>query len=788
MLSKLSRAFSARSQTQARFVALRIARSMTTAQTRTTEEEIGRIVPHSLKSLFSAQHTFAKNEVVVVKGSCGTSFFGRVDSVYLPSSRYSSAEYVVCVDEANSKMMREPAELLGKILEDTADYETKKDEMYPPPASMKNAYINSMAEYTRLYRQSIENPEAFWGAISKDFHWQTPWNKVNDVNFDLTKGPIKIKWFLGGKTNMAYNSIDRHVKAGLGDKVAYIWEGNDGEKKNMTYKELQDEVSKFANVLKSLGVKKGDIVTVYLPMILELPITMLACARIGAVHSVVFGGFSSEAICTRLLDAKSKILITADGVMRGSKMINFKEIVDEAVTHANKEGLTVKTRVFVERMGPSKIKLDNKPGDVTWASAMAKASTDCPVEWLDSEDPAFLLYTSGSTGKPKGVIHTTGGYMVWAATTFKHIFDYKPGDVYFCTADCGWITGHSYITYGPTAVGATQVLFEGVPTHPTPSRWWDMVDRLKVTQFYTSPTAIRSLMGAGKEPLKGYKLDTLRVLGSVGEPINPEAWKWYHEEVGKGGRPIVDTWWQTETGGIMLTPLPGATPTKPGSATLPYFGIEPVLLDEMGNEIGGPGTGYLCIRKSWPGQARGVFNDLARFEKSYFTLTNTQNAVICKDKYVTGDACRRDEDGYYWITGRVDDVMNVSGHRISTAEVESALVAHDKCVEAAVVGVPHALKGESIYAFVTLLDGVKMTPELQKDLKQAVRKEIGAFAVPDVIHWAPGLPKTRSGKIMRRVLRKLAVGVKDLVELGDTSTLADPNVITSIMETAKDAA
>ena len=548
---------------------------------------------------------------------------------------------------------------------------------------MKGAHVGSMKEYKRMYRESIDNPQAFWSEISAGFHWDKPWHTLNKVNFDATKGPISIEWFLGGRTNLAYNCVDRHVLAGKGDRVAFLWEGNDGEQARMTYRELHEAVCRFANVLKAKGVRKGDMVSIYLPMVLELPVAMLACARIGAVHSVVFGGFSSEALSTRLLDSRSKVLVTADGVMRGPKLVEFKPIADAAIKHAKELGHTVETCILVRRLGADRAPLGElPPGYALYDEEAARASPVCPVEWLDSEDPAFLLYTSGSTGKPKGVIHTTGGYMVYAAATFKHVFDYREGDVYWCTADCGWITGHSYITYGPTANAATQaldpppnsppalppllaclklsfclplsapgvrpplppspylsrpavaaqVIFEGVPTHPTYSRLWEMVDRYRVTQFYTSPTAIRSLMGHGTEPVRPFRLDSLRVLGTVGEPINPEAWRWLHDEVGRGGRPIVDTWWQTETGGIMLAPLPGATPLKPGSATLPYFGVEPVILDQLGNELGGPGSGYLAIRRSWPGQARGVHGDRARFETGYFTLVNAQNAVISHDK------------------------------------------------------------------------------------------------------------------------------------------------------------
>lgn len=680
--------------------------------------------------------------------------------------------------------------------EDTKDHPHDQELHTPAAAFSANAHVKSMEEYKQLYKQSVEQPEAFWTDISTKFHWSKEWKALQKHNFDLAQGPVKIEWFIGGETNICHNSLDRHVEAGHGDKVAFHWEGNDpGEDCKVTYKEMLDKVCRLANVLKDFGVKKGDPVAIYLPMIVELPAAMLACARIGAVHSVVFGGFSSESLMDRILDSKCKIIITADGVMRGGKKIDLLEIVDSAVnTMTGEDHHVVENILVVQRLQKdvdilrTSSHTGHKIQHKMYAELTAAVSPDCPCEWVDSEHPLFMLYTSGSTGKPKGVLHTTGGYMVWSATTFKYTFDYHDGDVFFCTADCGWITGHSYIAYGPMLNCATQVLFEGIPTHPSPSRFWEVCDKYKVTQFYTAPTAIRALMRFGNEPVTKCDLSTLKILGSVGEPINSEAWKWYHEVVGKERCPIVDTWWQTETGGHMITPMPGATPTKPGSATLPMFGVVPIVLDAEGNEITTTEcTGYLAIKQSWPGQMRTVYRDHERFERTYFTLYNAENQLICNKYYVTGDGCRRDQDGYYWLTGRVDDVINVSGHRIGTAEVESKLDEHSQCAEAAVVGYPHAIKGEGIYAFVILNAGVEPNEQLRSELKQIVRKDIGAFAQPDVIHWAPGLPKTRSGKIMRRILRKIAAGATFGDDFGDISTLADPSVVEMLVGTKTQA-
>eukprot|EP00290_Baffinella_frigidus_P009815 CAMPEP_0180138722 /NCGR_PEP_ID=MMETSP0986-20121125/13074_1 /TAXON_ID=697907 /ORGANISM="non described non described, Strain CCMP2293" /LENGTH=763 /DNA_ID=CAMNT_0022080623 /DNA_START=81 /DNA_END=2372 /DNA_ORIENTATION=- len=654
---------------------------------------------------------------------------------------------------------------------------------FAPPERMKGAHIDSLDEYKRMYKQSLEDPEAFWADIGKDFHWEKKWDTLTKSNFDTSKGPVSVEWFIGAKTNLAYNALDRHVEAGKGDTVAFHWEGNEpGESKSYTYSEVLTMVKKFANVLKERGIKKGDNVAIYLPMVVELPVAMLACARIGAVHSVVFGGFSAEALASRITDCKAKILVTADGSMRGKKPIDLLVIADKAAALVKEEGShALQETIVVERRG------DIPHKHTSWATVVAAASDECPVEWVDAEHPLFLLYTSGSTGQPKGVVHSTAGYMLYTATTFKYVFDYKPGDVYWCTADCGWITGHSYVTYGPMLNCATQVLFEGIPTYPTPSRSWDIIDKYKVSQFYTAPTAVRSLMSFGEAPLEAASLDSLRVLGSVGEPINPEAWSWYHKHVGKERCPIVDTWWQTETGGHMITPLPGATPMKPGSASLPFFGVEPVVLDQDGKELEGACEGYLAIKRSWPSQIRGVYGDQKRYESTYFQLYNGQNELISGDKYIAGDACRRDEDGYYWITGRIDDVINVSGHRIGTAELESALVQFPQCSEAAVVSFPHPVKGEAIYAFCTLAAGEVMTDDIRKGLKQIVRSEIGAFAAPDIICDAPGLPKTRSGKIMRRILRKIAGGTTELEDFGDISTIAEPAVVAQLLLDSKNA-
>jgi acetyl-CoA synthetase len=625
-----------------------------------------------------------------------------------------------------------------------------------------------MAQYKEMYERSIRDPEAYWAEIAETFYWKQKWNKVRHFDF---KDKISIQFFSGGQTNVCYNALDRHL-ARRGNQIAILWEGNEpGEDDELTYNQLHIAVCQFANVLKSIGVRKGDRVTIYMPMVKELAIAVLACARIGAVHSVVFGGFSPDSLADRIVDCKSEVLVTADGVMRGSKPIALKTNADEAMQRAADRGVTVKSCVVYQRLGPQKLPVNMSVNrDRWWNEAMSNASPECECEWMDAEDPLFILYTSGSTGKPKGVLHTTGGYMVQAACTFKYIFDYHDGDIYWCTADLGWVTGHSYIVYGPLCNGATTVMFEGIPTHPDAGRFWDVVDKYKVTQFYTAPTAIRALMREGEGHVNKRSLASLKLLGSVGEPINPEAWMWYQRVVGKGRCPIVDTWWQTETGGILISPLPGAIPTKPGSATLPFFGVRPVLLDEKNQRIEGAGSGALFIEEAWPGIMRTVFGQHERFKETYFSRV--------PGLYFTGDGCRRDEDGYYWITGRIDDVINVSGHRLGTAEVESALVSHPSVAEAAVVGFPHNIKGQGIYAFVTLKDGVAYEEPLKKELIAHVRKDIGAFAAPDVIHWAPGLPKTRSGKIMRRILRKIAEGQPD--QIGDTSTLADPSVVESL--------
>ncbi|MBU0716939.1 MAG: acetate--CoA ligase [Planctomycetes bacterium] len=643
----------------------------------------------------------------------------------------------------------------------------------PPSGFAAKAHIKSFEQYQEMYKRSIEDPDGFWAEIAEGFHWQKRWDKVREFDF---KNDISIKYFIGGKTNITYYALDRHLQK-RGDQTAILWEGNEpGEGSKLTYRELHAEVCKFANVLKSKGVKKGDRVSIYMPMVRELAIAMLGCARIGAVHSIVFGGFSPDSLADRIVDSSCKILITTDGVFRGAKAVPLKGNADEAMDICAKRGVNVRTCIVYERVGPEKIKINMKKGrDSWWHEDMKKASPDCKPEWMDAEDPLFILYTSGSTGKPKGVLHTTGGYMVFATTTFKYVFDYRDGDIFWCTADIGWVTGHSYIVYGPLCAGATTIMFEGIPTYPDAGRFWDVVDKYKVTQFYTAPTAIRAIMREGDGPVKKRSRKSLRLLGSVGEPINPEAWLWYYHVVGNGRCPIVDTWWQTETGGILITPLPGAFPLKPGSATLPFFGVKPVLLEPEGKRIDGPGSGVLCIEEPWPGIMRTVYGQHERFKEMYFTTY--------PGLYFTGDGCRRDEDGYYWITGRVDDVINVSGHRLGTAEVESALVSHPAVTEAAVVGFPHEIKGQGIYAYVTLKTGKEYTDELKKELVKHVRKEIGAIAAPDVIHWAPGLPKTRSGKIMRRILRKIAEGQPD--QVGDVSTLADPAVVKNLVESYK---
>ena len=627
---------------------------------------------------------------------------------------------------------------------------------------LSNTHVTE-AQYNELYQQSINEPEQFWAKQANDFiDWFSPWDKVLD--WDYTKGHIR--WFEGATLNVSYNCIDRHLEK-RADQVAIIWEGdNPADDKKITYKELHQEVNKFGNVLKARGVKKGDRVCIYMPMIPEAAYAMLACTRIGAVHSVVFGGFSPESLKDRILDSDCQIVITADEGLRGSKKIPLKANADKAVEQCP----NVHTVLTVKRTGGD-INWNDKI-DVWYHEIMADASTDCPPEKMGAEDPLFILYTSGSTGKPKGVLHTTGGYILYAAMTTKYTFDLHDGDVFWCTADVGWVTGHSYLVYGPLAIGGTTISFEGVPNYPTASRFWEVIDKHQVNVFYTAPTAIRALMREGNEPVTKTSRKSLRILGTVGEPINPEAWEWYYRVVGEERCPIVDTWWQTETGGHMLTPLPGATPLKPGSATRPFFGVQPALMDTDGKMVeGNPAEGALVMTHPWPGQMRSIYGDHDRFIQTYFSdyLGN----------YFSGDGARRDEEGYYWITGRMDDVLNVSGHRMGTAEVESALVLHAAIAEAAVVGYPHDIKGQGIYAYVTPIAGIDTTEELRKELIQLVRSEIGPIATPDIIQWAPGLPKTRSGKIMRRILRKIAANEVD--ELGDTSTLADPAVVDELV-------
>ena len=650
-------------------------------------------------------------------------------------------------------------------------------EVYEPSAAFRDrAHVKSMEDYQGEYDRSIADPEAFWADKATEFHWFKKWDNVCSYNYDMDQGPISIKWFEGGTTNIVYNCLDRHLET-KAEQTAIIWEGNEpGEDATFTYREVHTEVCKFGNVLKSRGVKKGDRVSIYMPMIPELAFAMMACARIGAVHSIVFGGFSSEALADRIVDSTCKTLITCNGTHRGEKPVPMKPIADQAMASADTQmDANVETCIVVERVKDNpEFAFDMKEGrDFWWHDLVADADADCPCEQMDAEDPLFILYTSGSTGKPKGVQHTVGGYMVYTAITHKYVFDYQDGDIYFCAADIGWVTGHSYIVYGPMSNGATTIMLEAIPTYPNPDRYWQTIEKWNVTQFYTAPTAIRAIAAAGEQWPQKYEMPSLRLLGTVGEPINPEAWRWYNNNVGKGRCPIVDTWWQTETGGILISPLPGATATKPGSATFPFYGIEPVILDpEKGTVIeGNDVSGVLAIRAPWPGQMRSIYGDHERFETTYFQQY--------KGYYFTGDGCRRDEDGYYWITGRVDDVINISGHRMGTAEVESALVLHSKVAEAAVVGFPHEIKGQGIYAYVTLNTGEEYTDELKAELKKQVRTVIGPIATPDVIHWAPGLPKTRSGKIMRRILRKIATDETDTI--GDTSTLADPAVVDQLI-------
>ena len=627
----------------------------------------------------------------------------------------------------------------------------------------QKAHIDK-AKYVEMYQASIDDPDAFWGEQGRRLDWIKPYTKVQNVSF--AHSDVDIKWYEDGTLNVCVNCVDRHL-ATRGEQVAIIWEGDDPSvDKKITYNQLYIEVCRFANVLKNMGVKKGDPVTLYMPMIPEAAYAMLACARIGAIHSIVFGGFSPDALAGRIVDCASKYIITADEGMRGGRPIPLKANTDAAL-----EKCVGDEKVLVVRATGNSVNIQDGR-DVWYDEAAQNVGDDCPAEEMNAEDPLFILYTSGSTGKPKGVLHTTGGYLVYAAMTHQYVFDYHDGDIYWCTADVGWVTGHSYIVYGPLANGATTLMFEGVPTYPDGSRFWQVCDKHQVNIFYTAPTAIRALMGAGDEMVKKTSRSSLRLLGSVGEPINPEAWEWYYHVIGESRCPIVDTWWQTETGGILITPLPGAIDLKPGSATKPFFGIQPQLVDGDGKVLNGAASGNLCIAASWPGQMRSLFGDHDRFVETYFSTY--------KGKYFTGDGCRRDEDGYYWITGRVDDVINVSGHRMGTAEVESALVAHHQVAEAAVVGYPHNIKGQGIYAYVTLMVGDEPSDALKKELVQWVRKEIGPIASPDLIQFAPGLPKTRSGKIMRRILRKIAED--DFSSLGDTSTLADPAVVDDLIE------
>ncbi len=636
--------------------------------------------------------------------------------------------------------------------------------VFPVPEKLASDAWLDEAGYFKMYEQSISDPEGFWAEQGKRIHWMKPFTKVKDVSY----GPeeVSIKWFHDGTTNVCYNCVDRHL-ATKKDDVAIIWEGDSpSDQMHITFGELYEHVCRLSNAMKANGVKKGDRVTIYMPMIPEVAYAMLACTRIGAIHSVVFGGFSPDSLAGRIQGCESSFVITADEGLRGGRKVPLKDNTDKALENCP----SVEHVLVVRRTGGEVKWTDGR--DLWYHEELSKVSDDCPPEEMNAEDPLFILYTSGSTGQPKGVLHTTGGYLVYAAMTHQYVFDYHDGEIYWCTADVGWVTGHSYIVYGPLANGATTLMFEGVPNYPDASRFWQVCDKHKVNIFYTAPTAIRALMREGEGPVKQTSRESLRLLGTVGEPINPEAWLWYHEIVGDKRCPIVDTWWQTETGGILITPLPGATPLKPGSATRPFFGVKPVIVDNDGNHLEGATEGNLCISDAWPGQMRTVYGDHDRFVQTYFSTY--------PGKYFTGDGCRRDEDGYYWITGRVDDVINVSGHRMGTAEVESALVAHEKVAEAAVVGCPHEIKGQGIYAYVTLVAGEEPNDDLRKELVGWVRKEIGPIASPDYIQWAPGLPKTRSGKIMRRILRKIAEN--DYSNLGDTSTLADPGVVDDLVD------
>ncbi|KAM4706173.1 acetyl-coenzyme A synthetase, cytoplasmic-like [Rhinophrynus dorsalis] len=654
-----------------------------------------------------------------------------------------------------------------------------EDELtYPPPPTLQeHAHIPGFNAYTALYNKSIQNPQEFWMDVASEFYWKKPPSgKVLDYNFDITKGKIFVEFMKGAKTNICYNVLDRNVmEKNLGDKTAFFWEGNaPTDSSIITYGELFKQVCKFANVLIKLGVKKGDRVAIYLPMIPELVYAMLACARIGAVHSIVFAGFSSESLCERILDSQSAILITADGVFRGEKAVNLKQIADEAMKRCKEKEHLVQNCIVVKHLKGRLNNQNEAEFQTAWNldvdfwldELMDEAREECEPEWLDAEDPLFILYTSGSTGKPKGVLHTVAGYLLYTALTFKCVFDYHEDDVYWCTADIGWITGHSYITYGPLANGATSVMFEGIPTYPHVGRFWEIIEKYKVTQFYTAPTAIRLLMKYGNEAVEKYDLNSLKILGTVGEPINSEAWLWYYNVIGNQRCPIMDTFWQTETGGHVVTPLPAATPLKPGSATFPFFGVVPAVLNEHGEELEGEAEGYLVFKQPWPSIMRTLYGNHERYENTYFRKF--------PGYYVAGDGCRRDKDGYIWVTGRIDDMLNVSGHLMSTAEIESALTEHEAVAEAAVVSRPHQVKGECLYCFIILKDGRKFSEALSNELKKQVRERIGPIATPDFIQNAPGLPKTRSGKIMRRVLRQIARNEKDL---GDISTLADPSIV-----------
>ena len=637
---------------------------------------------------------------------------------------------------------------------------------YPVPANIAEHALINADQYAAMYQHSVQDPDAFWGEQGKILDWITPFTRVKNSSF--APGNISIRWYEDGTLNLAANCLDRHL-AQHGDRTAIIWEGDDAsESRSLSYRELHRDVCRFANVLEAAGIRKGDVVAIYMPMVPEAAVAMLACARIGAVHTVIFGGFSPEAVAGRIIDCGAKLVITADEGVRAGRSIPLKKNVDEALK--NPGVTTISNVIVLRRTGNAVAWQENR--DLWWHDQVNGASDQHQPAEVGAEDPLFILYTSGSTGKPKGVLHSTGGYLVYAATTFKYVFDHQPDDIYWCTADVGWITGHSYLLYGPLACGATTLMFEGVPNWPKPSRMAEVVDKHKVTLLYTAPTAIRALMAEGDKAIAGTQRSTLRIMGSVGEPINPEAWAWYYQKIGDSRCPIVDTWWQTETGGFMITPLPGATELKPGSATRPFFGVQPALVDNEGVPQEGACEGNLVITDSWPGQARTLFGDHDRFEQTYFSTF--------KNMYFSGDGARRDEDGYYWITGRVDDVLNVSGHRLGTAEIESALVSHPKIAEAAVVGIPHGIKGQAIYAYITLNHGEEPSPELYTEVRNWVRKEIGPIATPDVLHWTDSLPKTRSGKIMRRILRKIAAG--DTSNFGDTSTLADPAVVEKLLE------